>query len=66
MMSTMSKDALARLIECGEYAVDPHAVADAMLRRGGLRSVVLVAEQPFDGAPVRVEQDEPAPGADIA
>ena len=32
MMSTMSKDALARLIARGEYVVDPHAVAEAMLR----------------------------------
>jgi hypothetical protein len=66
MMSTRSKDALARLIARGEYEVDTQAVADAMLARGALRSLVLVAPQSLDGPPVRVEQDEPAPGADVA
>jgi hypothetical protein len=67
MMSTRSKDALARLIARGEYVVDTHAVAAAMLRRsGGFPSLVLVAPQSLDRAPVRVEQDEPAPGADVA
>jgi hypothetical protein len=68
MMSTMSKDALARLIARGEYVVDTHAVAEAMLRRdfGGPPSLVLVTPQSLDRAPVPVEQDESAPGADVA
>ena len=67
MMSTMSKDALARLIARGDYVVDPHAVAAAMLRRTRSRpSLVLVAPQPVDRPAVRVEQDQPAPGADVA
>ena len=66
MMSTRSKEALARLIARGEYVVDAHAVAEAMLRRGCPSSLVLVAPQPLDRAPVRVDQDEPAPGADLA
>jgi hypothetical protein len=67
MMSTRSKDALARLIARGEYVVDTQAVAAAMIRRsGGSPSLVLVATQPLDRAPVRVEQDESAPGADVA
>ena len=65
MMSTMSKDALARAISRGEYVVDAHAVAEAMLRRGAL-SVVLVAPQSLDRPAVRVEQDEPSPEADVA
>jgi hypothetical protein len=66
MMSTRSKDALARLIARGEYVVDTQAVAGAMLSRRALDSLVLVPPQPLDGAAVRVEQDEPAPGADVA
>jgi hypothetical protein len=66
MMSTMSKDALARLIARGEYVVDTHAVADAMLERGALLSLVLVAPQALDRAPVSIEQDDAAPGADVA
>ena len=65
MMSTMSKHDLARQIARGEYVVDPHAVADAMLRRG-VPSLVLVAPQPDDRSVVRVEQDEAEPGADVA
>jgi hypothetical protein len=67
MMSTRSKDALARQIARGEYVVDTQAVAAAMIRRsGGSPSLVLVAPQPLDRAAVRVEQDESAPGADVA
>jgi hypothetical protein len=66
MMSTRSKDALARLIARGEYVVDTQAVAAAMLNRRALDSLVLVPPQPLDRPSVRVEQDEPAPGADVA
>jgi hypothetical protein len=67
MMSTMSKDAIARAIARGEYVVDTHAVAEAMLRRsGGFPSLVLVPAQPLDRASARVEQDEAAPRADLA
>jgi hypothetical protein len=67
MMSTSSKDAVARLIARGEYVVDTHAVAEAMLRRsGGSPSLVLVPAQPLDRQPVRVEQDDAPPGADVA
>ena len=67
MMSTLSKDAIARQIARGEYVVDTRAVAAAMLSRSdGLRSLVLVSPQPLDRQPARVEQDEAAPGADVA
>jgi uncharacterized protein YaiL (DUF2058 family) len=61
----MSKDAIARAIARGEYVVDTHAVAEAMLKRAA-PSLVLVAPQPLDRAPVRVEQDDAAPRADFA
>jgi hypothetical protein len=64
-MSSMSKDALARAIAQGEYVVDPHAVAAAMLRRGSPLAV-LVPAQPLDRLATGVEQDDPAPGADVA
>jgi hypothetical protein len=53
-------DELARAIERGEYSVDPHAVAEAMIRS------MLESGKPFDLPPVGVEQDEPAPDADVA
>jgi hypothetical protein len=65
MMSTMSKDALARAIERGEYVVDTRAVAEAMLRRGA-PSFVLVPAQPLDWPAVRVEQDDAPPEAGVA
>ena len=66
MMSTMSKDALARAIARGEYVVDTHAVAEAMLRRGGLRHWCSYPRSPLDRPAVGVEQDDAAPGADVA
>jgi hypothetical protein len=66
-MSRTSKDALARAIARGEYVVDTHAVAEAMLRHPGRpTSAVLVTPEPLDRPAVRVEQDDAAPGADVA
>jgi hypothetical protein len=56
----VDKGELAKAIERGEYEVDPHAVAEAMVRS------MLESGKPFDGPPVRVEQDEPAADADVA
>jgi Anti-sigma-28 factor, FlgM len=64
-MSSMSKDALARAIAQGEYVVDAHAVAEAMLRRGSPLAV-LVPAQPLDRPAAGVEQDDALPGADVA
>jgi hypothetical protein len=58
------KEALAQQIARGEYVIDPHAVAEAMLKADF--SAVLVAPQPLDRPPGRVEQDEPAAGSDVA
>jgi hypothetical protein len=62
-MEGSSREELARRIERGEYVVDPHAVADAILRRG---LGVLETAEPVDGASCGVEQDETAPGPDLA
>jgi hypothetical protein len=57
-------EALAQQIARGEYVVDPHAVAEAMLKADF--SAVLVTPHPLDRAAGRVEQDEPAAGTDLA
>jgi hypothetical protein len=55
---------LMRRVRAGEYVVDPHAVAGAMLRAGALRpgSVVLEAPQAGDPPP---GADEPEPGSGL-
>jgi hypothetical protein len=53
-------DELADAIRRGEYEVDPHAVAEAMVRS------MLEAGKPLDRPPVGIEQDEPAAGPDLA
>jgi hypothetical protein len=58
----VQKRDLAKAIERGEYEIDPHAVAEAMLRR---RPSMLESGKPLDRPPARVEQDEPAAGADL-
>ena len=57
------KEELARRIASGEYEVDPHAVAEAMLKRN---PSMLVPAQPLDRPAVGVEEDEPAPDPDPA
>jgi hypothetical protein len=56
----VEKGDLAKAIERGEYEIDPHAVAEAMVRS------MLESGKTLDGLPVRVEQDEPAADADLA
>jgi Anti-sigma-28 factor, FlgM len=63
------KQALAEQIARGEYVVDPHAVAEAMLKAGEFRrasSTVLEAPEALERPPAGVEQDEPGAGADLA
>jgi hypothetical protein len=71
----VEKGELAKAIERGEYEIDPHAVAEAMLRSqwastrlGRVRSrpSMLESGKPLDSPPVGIEQDEPAAGADLA
>ena len=64
--------ALLRALEDGTYVVDPHAVAEAMLRRreqlneARRLSRVLVAAQLDDAAVPGADLDDPAAGADVA
>jgi hypothetical protein len=43
------QDLQARIAHA-EYTVDPHAVAEALLRRGGLRALLGAAEPPCPSA----------------
>jgi hypothetical protein len=56
------REELAELIARGEYVVDPHAVARAMLER----SPMFVPAQPLDRPPLGVEQDQRAADPDVA
>jgi hypothetical protein len=64
--------ALLKALDEGTYMVDPHAVAEAMLRRreqlaeARRLSKVLVAAQVDEAAVGRADLDEPAAGADVA
>ena len=64
--------ALLKALEEGTYVVDPHAVAEAMLRRreqlaeARRLSKVLVAGQVDERAIGPADLDEPAAGADVA
>ena len=60
---------LMRRVAAGEYVVDPHAVADAILRRSAerheARRLLRVLEaREGDGLPVRPDQPQPGPGRD--
>ena len=59
---------LVRRVRSGEYVVDPHAVADAIVRRGGLDapapSDVLEAAE-ADGPSVPVEELDALPLDDL-
>ena len=73
LLSTMDgvDPTLLQAIENGTYVVDPHAVAEAMLRRReriaeARRLAVLVAAQVHDAAVGGMDLDSPAAGADVA
>jgi hypothetical protein len=63
--------ALLNALEKGTYVVDPHAVAEAIMRRHERmaevrRLAVLVAAQLDEGAVGGAQLDEPSAGADVA
>jgi hypothetical protein len=55
---------VARLAR-GEYVIEPHRVAEAMLRRRGRGLLMLVPTQ-ADDRPVRGPEDDPGPGLSAA
>jgi hypothetical protein len=66
----MDRSELMRQIRAGEYVVDPHAVAGAMLSRGPLRDILMSSEvlEPREGDRLSPGADEPhaRPGLDPA
>ena len=64
MVSTGADPRLAERIARGEYVVDTHAVAEAIVRR--FRSPVLVALEALRGPAVPPDEDEAVPGDDLA
>jgi hypothetical protein len=71
--------AFVERVRRGDYEVDAHAVAEAMIRRWNWpdgargspagappRLSVLVAAEPFDDPPVRGDEDEPGAGGGLA
>jgi hypothetical protein len=73
MVSRTKNAAFVEHVRRGEYEVDAHAVAEAMIRRwrrpGGdapPRSSVLEAAEPFDHPAVRADQGKPETGGDLA
>jgi hypothetical protein len=78
MVSRTINAAFAEHVRRGEYEVDAHAVAEAMVRRwrrpGGLasgedaplRSSMFVATEAFDDPAVRADEGEPETGGGLA
>jgi Anti-sigma-28 factor, FlgM len=62
MVSTGGDPSLRERIARGEYMVDPHAVAEAMLRR----SPMLVPAEALERLAVLPDEDESLPGPDVA
>ncbi|MDQ3933555.1 MAG: hypothetical protein M3340_02870 [Actinomycetota bacterium] len=54
-----------RRVRAGQYVVDPHAVAGAMLRRPGVREALLGSEvlEPTERDRRPTRSDEPEPGS---
>jgi hypothetical protein len=60
---------LMRRVAAGEYVVDPHAVADAMLRRSAERHEArrllrMLEAREGDRPSVRSDKPQPGPGGD--
>jgi hypothetical protein len=66
MMNTTIDEGLVDRVRRGEYEVNAHAVAEAMMRRWSSTSVVLVADQALDEPAVGSDEREPGAGPDVA
>jgi hypothetical protein len=64
MVSTGGDHSLRERIARGDYVVDPHAVAEAILRWP--RSPMLIPAEALERLAVLPEEDEPLPGPDVS
>ena len=67
----MDRAELMRQVRAGEYVVDPHAVAGAMLSRSPVRDLLLGSAQvlepgDLDGSSAGADEPDARPGADPA
>ena len=67
----MDRAELMRQVRAGEYVVDPHAVAGAMLSRAPVRDLLLGPAQvlepgDLDRGPAGADESDARPGADPA
>jgi hypothetical protein len=65
MVSTTIDATLVERLRRGEYEVDAHAVAEAMIRRWRTTSFMLIAAQALDEPAVGADEREPEPRPDI-
>jgi hypothetical protein len=66
MVNTTIDEGLVDRVRRGEYEVNAHAVAEAMIRRWTSASFVLVAPQALDEPAVGSDEREPGAGPDVA
>ena len=66
MLTTTIDAGLVERIRRGEYEVDAHAVAQAMISRWAATSFMLIAAQAADGPAVGPDQGEPGTGSGVA
>jgi hypothetical protein len=65
VVGTTVDPTLVERVRRGDYEVDAHAVAEAMIRRWKAASAVLVAPEALDEPSVRAHEDEPESGGDV-
>jgi hypothetical protein len=66
VLSTTIDASLVERIRRGEYEVDAHAVAEAMIRRWRSTSFVLIAAQALDDPAVLPDEGESESGPGVA
>jgi hypothetical protein len=65
MVNMTIDEGLVDRVRRGDYEVDTHAVAEAMIRRWSSTSVVLIADQALDEPAVPSDEREPGAGPDV-
>ena len=66
MMNSTIDERLVDRVRRGDYEVNAHAVAEAMIRRWTSTSFVLIADQALDEPAVGSDEHEPGAGPDVA